>query len=376
MTDFTISNWSHLAVAETVEDFLRQDDDCAFCVAAHSGIRNRHLDTYLGISPEVSLPEKELAIRKQEQATTRTSASFLTRFHDATVLPGTNIVVSHGKRIQSDSFRALGHLLNEGFTDLKNGHFSGKTLEGEEITQRSILLGIHTNRNYFHWLLEAMPRLLLARQQGAIFSDTLVVVPKMTVWMREIFDFYGFGGCRILENTDKLYRFSDLTVPARGLGNIRTFTHHAVLPSLIGRTEDSGPGHKLFISRAKSASRRMTNEEEIFAIAEKMGYQMIFPEKHSFEEQVRIFSTASHVAGCLGAGLTNMIFCRPDAALVELAPEGRTGDATLFANMADLWQSRYACAVGSFSGAMERSIDRRDFMIRPQHAKDAMESVD
>lgn len=376
MTDFTISNWSHLAVADTIEDFLKQEDDCAFCVTPHSSIRSRRPNIYLGVSPETSLPEQELAIRNQEQATTRRSASFLTRFHDATVLPETNIVIDRCNQIQSDSFRALGHLLKEGFKNQKNGCFSGEMADGEKISQQSILLGIHTNQNYFHWLLEAMPRLLLARQQGAIFPDTLIVVPTMTDWMRDIFKFYGFDDYHILENAGKLYRFSDLIVPARGLENIRTFTHHSLLPSLIARPEDNGPRHKLFVSRAKSASRRMTNEEEIFAIAKRIGYHVIFPEEHTFKEQIAIFSAASHVAGCLGAGLTNMIFCRPDAALVEFSPEGRTGDATLFANMAELWQHRYACAVGSFSGAMERSIDRRDFMIRPEQAKSALESVD
>lgn len=348
MTDFTISNWSHLAVAETVEDFLGRKDDCALCITPHSTVRHRP-DSYLGISPEVSSPEKELSIRVQDQATTRTSASYLTRLHDATVFPGTNIVVRRDNRIQSDSFRALGHLLNDGFERLGNGRFFKDVQGGEEVSQQSVLLGINTNQNYFHWLLEAMPRLLLARQQGVILPDTLIVVPRMTPWMRDIFDFYGFGGHPILDNTGKLHRFSDLIVPARGIENIRTFTHHALLPSQIARDESSDPARKLFISRAKSASRRMTNEDEIFAIAEKMGYEAVFPENYTFSEQVRIFSTASHVAGCLGAGLTNMIFCRPDAALVEFSPEGRTGDATLFANMAELWQSRFACVVGPFS---------------------------
>jgi Glycosyltransferase 61 len=44
-------------------------------------------------------------------------------------------------------------------------------------------------------------------------------------------------------------------------------------------------------------------------------------EKMSFSDQVRLFSRAQLVIGIHGAGLANMVFCRPGTTLVEVDPE-------------------------------------------------------
>lgn len=371
----SLSSWTQLKRCKSAEEFKSEISDAAYCLSPHTSFRDRPHGAYLGVSRKVFDIEKEINIRNAEQLTTRTSASFITKFRGATVTPVSNIVISKNNSIQVDSFRAQGHLYKDGFKDVKDRIFSRSLFAKDQISNPAILLGISTNNNYFHWLIEAMPRLLLARLEGFLDPETIIIAPKMSEWMKSIFTFFEFDLDRIFENDGQTYKFDNLIVPARGLDNIRNFSRHATLVTDQATKLPPDRTRKLFISRAKAPSRRMINEPEVFAIASKMGYEIINPEDYKFEDQVKIFSSATHVAGCLGAGLTNVVFSRQGSSLIEFSPEGRSGDATLFANMADTWGKGYACVVGPFEGTMDRSIDRRDFSVDLIQAEEALFSV-
>lgn len=66
---------------------------------------------------------------------------------------------------------------------------------------------------------------------------------------------------------------------------------------------------KIYVKR-NSTMRKIKNEEEIILLAEKHGYQIFEPEKHSFIEQVMFFYYAKNIISQSSAGLANAIFCR------------------------------------------------------------------
>lgn len=370
---FSLKSWTKFPSVRSFEELQRSNEDACFCAQPHSAFRDRPKATYFAISNDVENIERENSVRCIEQAKTRSSASHTITLVNGIVFPKNHIVSTQDFEILTDSFRALGHLLNDGFRPQDDGLYQREVGEIVDFEGTGIVLGIHTNRNYFHWLLEAIPRLLLARSQNLLAEDAIIIGPPMTTWMLDILRFYGFGHHKFIELADRALRFNRLVVPARGIENIRTFTHHSRLSSnLAKRGESLGDSVKLFVSRAKSASRRIVNEEEVFALAEKAGYKRIFPEDLSFQDQVALFSRASHVCGCLGAGLTNSVFSTRKPRLIEFAPEGRTGDATLFANMMEHWDGEYACVVGAFDGPSDRSLDRRDIYIPLHLAEEAL----
>ncbi|MEO8712967.1 MAG: glycosyltransferase family 61 protein [Parafilimonas sp.] len=75
---------------------------------------------------------------------------------------------------------------------------------------------------------------------------------------------------------------------------------------------------KLYISRQLASRRKVINEEEILEIVCKHGFTIFYPEKHSFLEQVAIFSNVKYLVGTHGSGLTNMLFMEKDTSLLEL----------------------------------------------------------
>ncbi|MDH5150438.1 glycosyltransferase 61 family protein [Brevibacterium casei] len=79
------------------------------------------------------------------------------------------------------------------------------------------------------------------------------------------------------------------------------------------------PTRKLFVSRAGD-SRQFTNEREIQQAVAKLGYETIYPERLSIDDQIAAFASAKSVIAGHGAGLANISFMSRKSNLVELFP--------------------------------------------------------
>jgi capsular polysaccharide biosynthesis protein len=64
------------------------------------------------------------------------------------------------------------------------------------------------------------------------------------------------------------------------------------------------------------------NEEEIIPGLRDLGFHVMRPAETSLGDQIAAFRDAKVVVAVHGAGLTNIIFCRPGSTLVEIFPEG------------------------------------------------------
>jgi len=88
---------------------------------------------------------------------------------------------------------------------------------------------------------------------------------------------------------------------------------------------------KIFISRKKCLIRR-NNEEELYPILLKYGYQIIFPEELSLQEQFSYFANAEHIIAATGAALTNVLFCKPKCEVLVFQPTN--AETTVFSSIA------------------------------------------
>lgn len=75
---------------------------------------------------------------------------------------------------------------------------------------------------------------------------------------------------------------------------------------------------RIYISRSKS-SRSILNEEEIKPLLRKHGFEFLLLEDLLLKQQAEIFSQAEVIIGAHGAGLTNIIYAKPNAFVGEIA---------------------------------------------------------
>lgn len=79
----------------------------------------------------------------------------------------------------------------------------------------------------------------------------------------------------------------------------------------------SKPEKNIYISRRKSA-RPLLNESEVEDILSNHGFDVIFAEDLTFQEQVSVFSSAKTLISSHGAGMSNIAFMNSGTSIVEI----------------------------------------------------------
>lgn len=87
---------------------------------------------------------------------------------------------------------------------------------------------------------------------------------------------------------------------------------------LPGRdTTLNSPG-RIFISRCKASSRRITNENEVIRYLESYGFVPVRLEDWTVAQQIQLFASAEAIVSPHGAGLSNLAFCMKGTVVVEI----------------------------------------------------------
>ncbi|WP_429072992.1 glycosyltransferase family 61 protein [Aeromonas veronii] len=77
------------------------------------------------------------------------------------------------------------------------------------------------------------------------------------------------------------------------------------------------PFRKIYISRRQS-SRALNNEVDVEAFLSENGFDIIFAEELSVNEQIKVFSETKVLVASHGAGLTNIAFMKKNTTLIEV----------------------------------------------------------
>lgn len=181
-----------------------------------------------------------------------------------------------------------------------------------------------TQRFYFHWLLEVLPRLgMLSALPEKI---DLIYIERRHRFQRETLDMLSLGEDQIINSADVAAVSAErLVIPCHQVMNGREIPSWAtryVREQFLPRSEPGlSPGaRRIYISRRSCVHRRLVNEREIAGRLASCGFVEVEAEKLSFREQVRLFRGAEAVAAPHGSGLANIVFCPPGAKVVELFP--------------------------------------------------------
>lgn len=194
--------------------------------------------------------------------------------------------------------------------------FSSRWKEAVWITDR-------TSKSTYHYLTEALPKLFLLNQ---IKPEMPVVLPGR------------FKSHKLAQATLSHFKNLDIQYLDKGrLGIIETswyvdyvapiervkFAHNGKVLAEMAQfyrgkfgVPENQVGRRIYISR-QGSGRKIENAEIIERLLLKAGFETVFLERMTFEDQVRKLSTASVIIGCHGAGLANMMFSPQGATIVE-----------------------------------------------------------
>jgi capsular polysaccharide biosynthesis protein len=184
------------------------------------------------------------------------------------------------------------------------------------ISGRSAVVATSGGSNYYHWLLDELPRLLTINTADI---DT-VIGHNLRLCARAALKLSGFTGKVLEPAADSYYRCDHLVVPTL-VGKTGHPTPKAV--NLVTRlteplfTKTSSFGEYVYISRENATRRRVSNEEELWLNLQSKGFNKWMLEELSWEEQINLFRNARVIVAPHGAGLANLVFCRAGTKVIE-----------------------------------------------------------
>jgi hypothetical protein len=183
---------------------------------------------------------------------------------------------------------------------------------------RALLLGSNAGGNYYHWLLDSIPRWRILQAANYSEYDFVLLPGKGSPFEDELLDLLKIPPARRLRcSKNFVHQFERLVVPAMPFPCYQVPTWVCAWVRSLFPAGGTGL-EKIFISRGSSRRRRLVNQAELEARLQREGFVSIQPERFSVAEQARLFSSAKCVVAAHGAGLVNMVFAPPNALLVEL----------------------------------------------------------
>ena len=166
------------------------------------------------------------------------------------------------------------------------------------VAGRSLLLDARTHsQNYFHWLIEALPRVEFARSAGwtAADFDHVLVSRARAPFHGETLGIAGIDPSKIVDTSAHPHVECDELV---AVSDLRMFAYDATI--------------------ADATSRLIVNEEAVFARLAPLGFTRVMLGGRSVAEQAELFAQAEIVVAAHGAALSNLVFCPRGATVVEI----------------------------------------------------------
>ena len=169
--------------------------------------------------------------------------------------------------------------------------------------------------NYYHWTAEALPRLLLLKN-NSIYKK--VLIPN--TWKER--DFI-FDSLKLLGFTYELYNpqflnFFTQIISPNHLGSTGNFNPNYMNIVRNELKAGNSENKRFWILRKINQSRYIKNIDNFEKLLKKYNIEKIFSDNLEYYQEIELFSKASFIGGVHGAGLANMIFMDKNSKVLEV----------------------------------------------------------
>lgn len=191
-------------------------------------------------------------------------------------------------------------------------------------------------QNYYHWLLEAVPRLYLLRDQAS--QLTLILNEDSPGFIKQYVKLFGFKDV-VYVNEQHLVKADKAIFPtftSRGLAMYEPVIREMATWLMQENNISTGnpPSKNVFITRKSAKYRRLINEQEVIDYLSSKNFEIVTLEDLSIQQQMQLFAEAKNVIGVQGAGMSNMIYAQHAKLLITIIHEEHPDDA--YYNLANI----------------------------------------
>jgi len=254
------------------------------------------------------------------------------------------------------------HFLGESFGSVRRVMYGSRCRHrfwggGERIRSGQVLVTL-CGTNYYHVMMEELPRALVAL--SLVPDACLVISPGAPAFLHSIAErvLEAHPRCTLRKMSQKSRVDRLLLVPAHEHSGFTRSEQIARVRGLFPGNSEAPADKKLYLSRRWTTDRAVSNEDEIERLFRQHGFEIVYLERISLVEQWKLLNSARMVIGFSGAGMTNVLFCRPGTRVCCLFRPGDFIDC--FARISVHSGHRYSYAMGlPFS---QNGIDAEDIV--------------
>lgn len=209
---------------------------------------------------------------------------------------------------------------------------------------------------YYHWVMDMLTRYALLLRAGYTLDsfDSILVGSCDKPFQKETLELLGIevrhsskvvrmGGCPYVQ-AERLIVPSYPTMGGQYRAWHIDFLRETFLPKAQKHVEKMASKKRIYISRGDAKYRRVLNEDKVISLLSGHGFEVVQLADFSFLEQVALMAATDVVIAPHGSGLTNILFCKPGAKIIEIfSPEMV---ALYFWKISDLCHLDYYYTVG------------------------------
>lgn len=207
----------------------------------------------------------------------------------------------------------------------------------------ALLLGAAASDNYYHWMLDSLPRWKMMQAAEYWNYDYVLLHSQPLRFQDEALDRLNVPLKKRLRcSKNFVHQFERLIVPAMPFPVEEVSAWACTWVRSLFPEKTSGP-ERIYLRRG-AGRRHVVNEAELESALRLRGFVLVEPDQLTVADQSKLLGSARHVIAPHGAALTNLVFAPPGAFLVELFhPQHKN---RCYVNLAAACGHRYASVEG------------------------------
>ncbi|MGP7817093.1 glycosyltransferase family 61 protein [Niallia sp. 01092] len=211
----------------------------------------------------------------------------------------------------------------------KHRIFKEKELPPISFTSETLaVLTSQVSFNYYHWMFDVLPRLRMLNDASLeidkyVINRGIYFTPEFCKYQDESFDILGIPKEKIIECDHNTYIQAKKLIVTSLAGytahvpkEVCQYIRYEFLNKL--NLSKSKGNKRIFISREDAMHRKLLNEDKVFRVLEKYGFELVKLTELSLADKIKLFTSAEVVVSSHGAALTNIVFCNSGTKIIEL----------------------------------------------------------
>jgi capsular polysaccharide biosynthesis protein len=187
------------------------------------------------------------------------------------------------------------------------------------------LLASRGDVNYYHFLIDVIPRLGVLEQAPQVERPAHWYVPAQTRFQRELLDMMGIKP-EDRTDADQVPHIQAETLVVPSIPSVvgeknPPWVVEFLRSRLMDATAPPAARRPLYVTRRAGLNNRaVVNEGQLISFLSDRGFDIVDPGELSVADQIGAFASASVIVSAHGAALANLVFATPGTTVIELFP--------------------------------------------------------